>query len=300
LSDGVFHWEVIDGTYKVTATFKGKSVSTPEMEISPARTGLVLKLDVSAGKAPEPKTYPKVTGALKAGKTIKVSGIKWGDGIKQKSYDWYVGGKLQKSHGAKLKLTKVMLKKKIVCYAVGERSVLGNPDGIEQEDGSKQTHVFKIRAQVYPFAVTFDANGGKALSKAKKQRSGITLGAKAGKLPKTARQGYVFSSWRIGASGGAKVGAKTKITRAGAVYAQWKLKKGYVQASFDVNGGTALSPAKAAKAVKKSAKIGALPTPKRENHKFLGWYSAKYGGQKITTATKLPKSATFYAHWRMA
>jgi uncharacterized repeat protein (TIGR02543 family) len=300
LSDGVFHWDVIDGTYKVTATFKGKSVSTPEMEISPARTGLVLKLNVSVGKAPEPKTYPKVTGALKAGKTIKVSGIKWGDGIKQKSYDWYVGGKLQKSHKANLKLTKAMLKKKIVCYAVGERRMLGNYDGIERADGSKQTHVFKQRAQVYPFAVTFDANGGKELSKAKKLKSGLTLGAKVGNLPKATRLGYTFKGWRTGVSGGAKISAKTKIARTGAFYAQWKLKKGYVQAKFDVNGGTALSPAKAAKAVKKSAKVGALPTPKSENLKFQGWYSAKHGGKKITAATKLPKNATFYAHWRMA
>jgi uncharacterized repeat protein (TIGR02543 family) len=302
LSDGVFHWDVIDGTYKVTATFGGKSVSTPEMEISPARTGLVLKLDVSAGgaEAPEPKTYPKVSGALKAGKTIKISGVKWGDEIKQKSYDWYVGGKLQKSHGATLKLTKAMLKKKIVCYAVGERSVLGNPDGIEQKDGSKQTHVFKIRAQVYPFAVTFDANGGKELSKAKNLKSGLTLGAKAGKLPKATRPGYLFNGWRTGVAKGAKVSAKTKIARTSVFYAQWKLKKGYVQINVDVNGGAALSPAEAAKAVKKSAKVGTLPTPKRANYKFLGWFSAKHGGKKITAKTKLTKSATFYAHWQMA
>jgi uncharacterized repeat protein (TIGR02543 family) len=73
-----------------------------------------------------------------------------------------------------------------------------------------------------------------------------------------------------------------------------------VQAKFDVNGGAALSLAKAAKAVKKSAKVGALPAPKGENLKFLGWYSAKHGGKKITAATKLSKNATFYARWRMA
>jgi uncharacterized repeat protein (TIGR02543 family) len=45
--------------------------------------------------------------------------------------------------------------------------------------------------------------------------------------------------------------------------------------------------------------VEALPTPKSENRKFLGWFSAKHGGKKITAATKLSKNTTFYAHWRM-
>jgi uncharacterized repeat protein (TIGR02543 family) len=298
-ADGTFHWDVIDGTYKVVATYKGKSTTTAAMQISPARTGLVIKLDVAFGKAPVPVTYPKVAGTLKAGKTLKLSGIKWASDIKQKSYDWYVGGKLQKTHKAQLKLTKAMLNKKIECYAVAERTVLGNPDGIAQDNGQKQQHKFAIKAKVYPLTVSFDTNGGKALAKSKAVKANLKVGAKAGALPKTTRVGYTFKGWYTKATGGTKLSAATKAQRTLTYYANWKIKSGYVQASFDTNGGTVLAAAKATKAVKKSAKLGTLPKPVRDGYKFLGWYSAKFGGKKITTATKLAKKATYYAHWQM-
>ena len=43
--------------------------------------------------------------------------------------------------------------------------------------------------------------------------------------------------------------------------------------------------------------VGILPTPAREDYGFAGWFTAPVGGTKITSATKITKDATFYAHW---
>lgn len=46
------------------------------------------------------------------------------------------------------------------------------------------------------------------------------------------------------------------------------------------------------------SKIGALPTPKRAGYKFLGYFTAAAGGQKISADTVVRGDTTFYAHWR--
>jgi hypothetical protein len=78
------------------------------------------------------------------------------------------------------------------------------------------------------------------------------------------------------------------------------LKKGYKQIKFKVNGGKTLAKSKATKVVKKGKKIGKLPKPKRAGYKFLGWYTKKVGGTKVTKATRLKTNKTVWAHWRKA
>lgn len=43
--------------------------------------------------------------------------------------------------------------------------------------------------------------------------------------------------------------------------------------------------------------MGTLPTPTRNGYKFLGWYTAKSGGTKITTSTAISADTTIYARW---
>jgi uncharacterized repeat protein (TIGR02543 family) len=53
------------------------------------------------------------------------------------------------------------------------------------------------------------------------------------------------------------------------------------------------------KKVTVAAKYGKLPTPKRSGYGFVGWYTKKSGGSKITATTKvtLKKTHTLYARW---
>ncbi len=68
---------------------------------------------------------------------------------------------------------------------------------------------------------------------------------------------------------------------------------------FNANGGYIGS--KSVKTTSKTAvygnKMGKLLSPKRKNYAFIGWYTKKSGGSKITSATQITGSKTYYAHW---
>ena len=71
--------------------------------------------------------------------------------------------------------------------------------------------------------------------------------------------------------------------------------------TFNANGGTVKSGSKTVKTLSKNysskTAIGTLPTPSRNYYLFLGWYTAKTGGTKISKSTKVIKSVTYYARW---
>ena len=65
---------------------------------------------------------------------------------------------------------------------------------------------------------------------------------------------------------------------------------------FDPNGGTC--PVES-KEVRAGSPVGELPAPDaRAGHVFLGWYTAREGGVRVTAATAMVGSdVTLYAHW---
>ena len=73
-------------------------------------------------------------------------------------------------------------------------------------------------------------------------------------------------------------------------------KKTKATVVFNANGGYCN---KRVKCVKKGAKLGKLPVPVSDEAVFLGWYTKKTGGKKITAKTKIKstKNVTYYARW---
>ncbi|MFP3154783.1 InlB B-repeat-containing protein [Lachnospiraceae bacterium ZAX-1] len=138
--------------------------------------------------------------------------------------------------------------------------------------------------------VTFDANGGKNLSKASVK---VNYGQAIGALPSVSRTGYTLKGWYTAKTGGTKVEASTKITKSQTLYAQWEVEVDTVK--FDANGGTKLSKSKLD--VKYNQKIGTLPTVQKKGYTLKGWYTKKTGGSKITSSTKITKAQTLYAQW---
>ena len=67
--------------------------------------------------------------------------------------------------------------------------------------------------------------------------------------------------------------------------------------NFDPNGGEV---SKASMAVTYGKAYGALPTPTRPGYNFSGWFTAKTGGSRIVSDTKVDNSAgsTLYARWK--
>ena len=44
--------------------------------------------------------------------------------------------------------------------------------------------------------------------------------------------------------------------------------------------------------------IGSLPVPEREGCRFLGWYTQRVGGERVTASTSVTSNTTYWAHWQ--
>lgn len=71
----------------------------------------------------------------------------------------------------------------------------------------------------------------------------------------------------------------------------------YVQITFHSNGG---KKSTANKNVITGGVFGSLPKPTKKNYTFIGWYTARKGGKKITETAKVDVigNITLYAHWK--
>jgi len=136
--------------------------------------------------------------------------------------------------------------------------------------------------------VTFNPNGGTVTKKSVTK----TKGSAVGTLPKATRKGYTFTGWYTKKTGGTKITAKTVVKANVTYYAHWSCK-----VKFNANGGKASATSRT---VAEGAAIGTLPTAKRSNYYFLGWYTKKSGGTKITAKTVVKAGTTYYAHWAKA
>lgn len=116
-----------------------------------------------------------------------------------------------------------------------------------------------------------------------------------------ARTGYTFTGWNTKSDGKGTAyadGASVKNLTANkdgvvTLYAQWKANS-YIL-TYDANGGTVST---SSKTLQYGDAFGVLPTPKRDGHKFLGWYTSATGGTKVSETTKIDaKNTAIYAHW---
>lgn len=73
-----------------------------------------------------------------------------------------------------------------------------------------------------------------------------------------------------------------------------KKKGSYCIVTFNSNGGKV---SEKTRAVSLGSAVGKLPSVSREGCKFTGWYTAKTGGKKLNSKTKINKKMTIYARW---
>ena len=101
------------------------------------------------------------------------------------------------------------------------------------------------------------------------------------------REGFTFAGWNTKADGSGTSYADGAAVRdlstvaGGSVdlYAKWQPERYTV--SFDANGGT-LAAGKEKKTVAFGSPYGELPVPGRADYTFLGWYTEKTGGDRVT------------------
>ena len=142
-----------------------------------------------------------------------------------------------------------------------------------------------------PCTVTYNANGG-TCDKTSDKYSGTAL-----TLPTPTLDGYWFIGWYDAAEGGNKIGdAGATYNPSGEItlYAHWKEAVEYT-VTYNANGGECDT----ASAIYQGTDL-TLPTPTRTGYRFLGWFDAAEGGNKIgdAGASYTPSAnSTFYAQW---
>ena len=64
---------------------------------------------------------------------------------------------------------------------------------------------------------------------------------------------------------------------------------------FDANGGSVSTSSRSALS---GAAMGSLPSPSRAGYTFAGWFTARSGGVKVTSASRMGSTDTsLFAHW---
>ena len=132
--------------------------------------------------------------------------------------------------------------------------------------------------------ITLDPNGGTLLEYS------IVAGAA---LPIPTKTGYTFDGWYENPdfTGNPVADVPTDSTGELTFYAKWTANTYTV--IFDANGGS-VDPTSA---VTVAGKLTSLPIPTYDGYNFLGWYTQKDGGEKVTTDTVFAMDSTIYAHW---
>ncbi|MDR0875049.1 MAG: InlB B-repeat-containing protein [Clostridiales Family XIII bacterium] len=165
----------------------------------------------------------------------------------------------------------------------------------EQASGVKITAAATANAAVTYYAhwsaihtVTFHPNTGTVSEASRK----VTNGTAVGTLPTPTKAGHVFNGWFTAPSGGQKISAATVITDSVTHYAQWTAQHTVI---FNAYGGSKA----ASKTVLAGTAIGKLPETTQTGYTFLGWYTAKTGGTKISESTKISQNVTYHAQWKI-
>ncbi len=154
-------------------------------------------------------------------------------------------------------------------------------------------HTLYAEWKLKKYTVNFNAKKGTVSKESKK----VTHGDAVGTLPIPTRKGYAFAGW-YNAKTDKQIKSSTVIKKNVNCYAKWVSTSSKVKIKLNANGGNC---SKSSIRVKYSGKVTNLPKPTRKNYKFLGWYTEKSGGTKITSATNTSKliniGKTLYAHW---
>ena len=169
----------------------------------------------------------------------------------------------------------------------GNSNLSGNSITIGSEETSiKATWIKKV-------TLTLDLDGGTITSNASgvySRNTTITLGTPT-------KTGYNFSKWQITAGDSTLSGNKLTIgTTDTTIKAIYTAKKYTV--TYNANGGTVNT---SSRIVTYDDTYGTLVTPERLGYSFLGWYTTKTGGSKISsnTVVKITSNQTIYAHWQL-
>ena len=159
--------------------------------------------------------------------------------------------------------------------------------------------------------ITFESMGGTSVAD-----KDYNIGDKYGVLPSPSRSGdstspagYTFMGWftEPGENGLEIVNLddddenynsesqQNRVTKSKTLYAHWEPN---CAVTFDPNGGTIEEEDGSTKVVMYGQTLGKLPVPENGTSAFIGWFTEKGDGSRVTNQTVMDvPSVTYYAHW---
>lgn len=102
-------------------------------------------------------------------------------------------------------------------------------------------------------------------------------------------------SWNAKNTGGTQDGVISGIYKIWYITNKSGAGPGLVKVTLNANGGTCSTTCIYVSA---DGTLGSLPTPVRDGFKFMGWYDAPAGGNKISENTLFKGDTTVYAQWK--
>lgn len=147
--------------------------------------------------------------------------------------------------------------------------------------------------------VTFDSDGGSEVPQKHYTLSGDE-DTYFGELQESFKKDYTFTGWYYteiinDEETEIKAEADTPLWDDVTLKAHWEPNP---VITFDANGGNFTdSNTTTQKVVLYGSQIGTLPTPKKANSTFIGWFTAADGGTQINANTTMTSDATYHAHW---
>lgn len=111
--------------------------------------------------------------------------------------------------------------------------------------------------------------------------------------------GHTFSGWTLSGSGTFSGTTYTFGAGAGTLTARWDTNDYVVVFDAGTNGGTVNGETDSLLVVEYGSTLGELPIAEKKNYKFLGWFTSKSGGTKITSDYVVKDYVSFYAQFEI-
>ena len=146
----------------------------------------------------------------------------------------------------------------------------------------------KWEAQIAKYTVSFDSNGGSAVTSVQ-VNDGDTVAVPADPT----KSGYNFVGWYSDSTYTNKWQFSTPVRSNITLYAKWEAQIAKYTVSFDSNGGSAVASVQ----VNDGDTVAVPANPTKSGYNFVGWYSDSFYTNRWQFTTPVRSNITLYAKW---